>query len=186
MAGDCAAVTSKTSNVAVKALNCTVEDTICKPVANGGSCTVGPVNELAYTSGSSGASVADVSKQIEAPKLNVDIPGLQFSQYVIARNGYLEVPFLAQYIAAIYKYLIGISAVACAIMIIYGGFKYIMAATGAHVKEGKEVILNALIGLVLVLGAYTILNTINPETLGLSSIKIAVIRPQIYQISEAN
>jgi hypothetical protein len=163
----------------VKSLTNCIEDAVCKPVGSGsGSCSVGPVGEIAYTGTGSGVqSDAGTAVKVTPPSLNIAIPGLVFSSQVVEKQGYLEIPFFAQYVSAIYKFLIVIAAVAAAVMIVYGGFLYIVAATGAKVRQGREIIVDACIGLVLVLGAYVILNTINPDTLKLNALKIALVKP---------
>ncbi|MFH1078244.1 MAG: pilin [Patescibacteria group bacterium] len=109
-------------------------------------------------------------------KLNVPISGSELGAPVV-RDGYLYVTFLAEYIQTAYDYLIGISMIAAAIMIVYGGFKYIVSSSGAGVQTGKEVIKDAIIGLLLVLGSYTILATVNPKLMVLDQLKVQVIRP---------
>ncbi len=168
----------------VKSIDCSGEDPICKPVALSGTCMQGPVDEAGFqlmpdAKAAAQKKEAEISKTtaITAPTLNISIPGLQFRPVLVpADNGTIDIPYFAQYIAAIYRYLLGISGVAAAIMIMYGGFKYILAGTGAHIKEGQEVIKDALIGLVLLMGTYTILRTVNPATLGLNPLRV----PQVH------
>jgi hypothetical protein len=138
-----------------------------------GICNDGPVNVKAF-SPSSGSPQQIPFVQ---PTLNVAIPGLVFSTAVTTKGGTVTVPFFAQYVAAIYRYLIGIAAVAAAVMLVYGGFLYIVAQTGAKVRQGKDIITDALIGLALVLGAYIILNTVNPAVLNLKPLEIGAVAP---------
>ena len=101
---------------------------------------------------------------IEPPKLNIRIPGLTLATNVTMKGGeVVKIPFLAQYIAGIYRYIVGASVVAAAVMIVYGGFLYILGSSMMSVKRGKEVIQDALVGLFLVLGAFTILQTVNSQ-----------------------
>ena len=54
-------------------------------------------------------------------------------------------------------------------MIVMGGMEY-MTSELVHSKEaGKEKIVHALLGLVIALGAWALLNTINPNLLNLPS-----------------
>lgn len=75
---------------------------------------------------------------------------------------------LAQYIGIVYNFLIGIAGLVASVMLVVGGFQYLTSA-GDSGKTGaaKKRMLNALVGLVLALGAYTILKTINPALLSL-------------------
>lgn len=70
---------------------------------------------------------------------------------------------LNTYIGYIFKFSIAIAAFLAVIMIIWGGFE-IMTSEAIPVKmEGKERIKNAIIGLIMVLASYLILNTIDPR-----------------------
>jgi hypothetical protein len=75
---------------------------------------------------------------------------------------------LSQYLAAAFNLGIGIAAVLAVIFIMIGGFRYIAAAGGGEVESGKSMIKNAVIGLVLTMLSYTLLQTINPAILSLS------------------
>jgi hypothetical protein len=75
-----------------------------------------------------------------------------------------EVNGLADYINVVYRYLVSIVLVVAIVMTVYGGFRYLFGASIGSVSAGKDIIRDALIGMLLVLGAYTILATINPAT----------------------
>lgn len=113
------------------------------------------------------------------PTLGVQIPGLVFSP--ARREGNLVyVPFLAQYIAAVERYAVGLALVAAIIMIVYGGFRYLLGSAFGDIATGKQIVLNAILGLLLALGAYMILNTINPNTLEMPELKLGYIEPSYY------
>ncbi len=96
------------------------------------------------------------------PRLSVPIPGLTFTDATM--NGQsVVVPFLAEYIVAIYKFAIASAGLLASIMVVYGGFRYLLGSTLGDIKTGKEVIQNALIGLVVLLCSYIILNSLNPD-----------------------
>lgn len=96
------------------------------------------------------------------PNLSVPIPGLTFSPADEASGC---TPWLGQYLAAVYAYLVYVSAIAAVIMVVYGGFRYMIGAGMGDVQRGKTIIVDAVIGMILVFSAYVILYTINPETL---------------------
>ncbi len=75
---------------------------------------------------------------------------------------------LKDYIPGIFKLAIGLSAVAAVLMIVIGGFQYISSDAIMGKKDGKERIKNAVFGLVLVISAWLILNTINPNLLNIN------------------
>lgn len=121
------------------------------------------------------------------PELNVRIPGLKFGDISLDASQKLNVPYLAQYISAIYKYLIGASIIAAAIMVTYGGFLYITSSTGAKISDGKDYIKDALIGLVLVLSASTIIYTVTGRGESqLQALKVQLVRKEIYSYMAGN
>lgn len=75
---------------------------------------------------------------------------------------------LEKYVPAVFKLAIGLSAVAAVLMIVIGGFQYISSDAIMKKSEGKERIKNAVFGLVLVISAWLILNTINPNLLNIN------------------
>lgn len=90
---------------------------------------------------------------------------------------------LGEYIPTVYTYLVGIAGLLAALLIIKGGFEYITSAGDAsRVTAAKETITNSIIGLVLVLGSYVVLNTINPELVNLKLPGVYMVRP-IYTLT---
>lgn len=180
---DCSAMPAKSSNPQVKTLDCEslgeADKGQCRAITEG-VCSKKPADEPSYSAPSNlSESRADASTgSLTPPKLGIQIPGLQFATELVAQGGYLQIPFIAQYIDAIYTYMIGIAAVAAAIMIVYGGFLYIVGSSGVQVQQGKTVIVDAVIGLLLVLGAYTILETINPAAINLNTLSVKYITPE--------
>jgi hypothetical protein len=69
------------------------------------------------------------------------------------------------YIRAAITLIIGLAGGLAVILIMVGGIEYITSATGMGKSNGKDKIYNAIIGLLLVIGAYAILYTINPNLL---------------------
>jgi len=80
------------------------------------------------------------------------------------------------YIMEIYKYLIGIVGILATVVMMIGGVIWISAGGNAsRVGEAKAWIGGALMGLVLALSSYTILNTIDPDLVSIQKINIAPI-----------
>ena len=69
------------------------------------------------------------------------------------------------YLNLMIKLFIGICAVLAVIMIVIGGIQYMTTELISSKEEGKKRILGAIFGLLLALGAYTLLYTINPNLL---------------------
>lgn len=118
------------------------------------------------------------------PRLSVSIPGLSFGS-IREEDGYLYIPFLAEYISAVYRYGIGIALIIAIIMVMYGGFRYVLGSATEDVSSGKQIVTDAIIGLVLALSAYLILTTVNPNTLDLNAIKVKKIQPEELELGLA-
>jgi len=80
---------------------------------------------------------------------------------------------LGIYLNLMIKLFIGICAVLAVIMIVMGGIQYMTSELISNKEEGKKRITQAIFGLLLALGAWLILSTINPDILktDLSSLK---------------
>ena len=72
---------------------------------------------------------------------------------------------LAKYLNVMIKAFIGICAVLAMVMIVMGGLEYMTSELISSKEAGKNRIRDALFGLLLALGAYAILNSINPKLL---------------------
>jgi hypothetical protein len=76
-----------------------------------------------------------------------------------------DVNGLSIYLNTMIALFIGICAVLAVIMIVLGGIQYATSELISSKEAGKERIRNALFGLLLALGSWLILNTINPDLL---------------------
>lgn len=74
---------------------------------------------------------------------------------------------LAQYIVGVYGYMLGIVTIVAIIMVMYGGFRYLLGSTYGDVKTGKNIITDALGGMAVLFLAYFILYNVNPKTVTL-------------------
>lgn len=72
---------------------------------------------------------------------------------------------LSTYVPGIINLSIGIAAVMAFVMITFGGIQYATTDAISGKQDGRKHIWDAIWGLLLVLGAYAILNTINPNIL---------------------
>ncbi len=88
---------------------------------------------------------------------------------------------LGQYVNLLYKLVMGLAIFFAIIMTTIAGFKWLTAGgnTG-KIGEAKKMIGNALIGLILAAGAYTILQTINPQLVQLHLPRIVKIKTTNY------
>lgn len=109
------------------------------------------------------------------PELSVPIPGLTFTT-AYAEGDQLVVPYLAQYISAVYRYLLGISTIVAIIVVICGGFIYLLGQTTGSTKQGLTLIKDAIAGLIVLYCSYLILWTVNPNLVNLQPIRLDLIR----------
>ena len=72
-----------------------------------------------------------------------------------------------KYMNIVIKFFLGICAVLAMIMIFYGGITYMTSELISEKSAGRQTITNALFGLLIALGAYILLFTINPDLLNL-------------------
>jgi len=80
-------------------------------------------------------------------------------------GGLTECLTLTQYLSGVFLITIGIAGVLAVVMIVICGIKMMMSGSVSGKSAAKECITNAIFGLLIALGAYAILNTINPELL---------------------
>ncbi|EKD33385.1 MAG: hypothetical protein ACD_76C00041G0003 [uncultured bacterium] len=115
------------------------------------------------------------------PQLNIPIPNLQFSQ-ISTEGGKINVPFLAEYIAAVFQWMLGAGTIFAIVMIMIGGVQWIIGSGTGEIKQAQHRISQAVIGLVLLFGSWVLLNTVNPKLTILSPIKIQQVDPIQYVI----
>jgi hypothetical protein len=108
------------------------------------------------------------------PILGVEIPGASLSAPT-QEGGDVVIAFLGQYINAVYRYAVAIVLIAAIVMVVYGGFRYLVGASIGDIQAGKKIIIDALMGMLIVLGAYMILNTVNPDTVNFKALRLEVI-----------
>jgi hypothetical protein len=179
-----------TLNDELKPATCKTEDSTvkCRLVKDGGICVNNPnttaaafkLSEILPKTPSPTNTTTPAPATEFKPvliNLNVAIPGADFSNPTL-QQGMLSIPYLSQYIQAFYKLLIGISLIAAAIMIVYGGFRYIISATTPSIQTGKQIIIDALMGLVIVLGAYVILANVNPNLTQFGSLTLPFVEEE--------
>ncbi len=175
--------------------NCKLEskDASCKIIKDGGVCIKDPIPTLSFKL----KDFAKTAAPNEQPKseekqtaftpalidLNTDIPGLVLSNPYLEDNQVI-IPYLGQYIQALYKFLLGVGLIAAALMVIIGGYKYIISSTGAKVSEGKETIKDALLGITILLGAYVILSNLNPNLTQFGALTVPFVEEDLFVLSK--
>lgn len=88
----------------------------------------------------------------------------------------INIPWIGQYVSALYQYGVGLAAVLAVVMIMIGGFLWLTSGGSPNrAGKAKEFITSALLGLLLALFSYTILYTINPRLVTMGSLKVVKV-----------
>lgn len=75
---------------------------------------------------------------------------------------------IQDYLIRLYQFAVGISGIVAVGMIVWGAIKISLFTESITQKsEGREMITNAIVGIVLLLGSYLILRTVNPRIVSL-------------------
>lgn len=86
--------------------------------------------------------------------------------------------FLSDFLKYIYYFFLTIGGIATFAMLVWGGFRWLTSAGNpAGIGEAKDTIFSAIIGLVLLLGSYLILSTINPDLVIVTLPTISIVTP---------
>lgn len=128
------------------------------------------------------AEVADPI-DVRAPTPRILLPGLQLSGSSVINpensldDVYISSPFLAQYLSALYRFGVGASVVVCLVILIISGFQWVISGGNAGViGEAKGRIAGALTGMLLAVGSYLVLYTINPNLVRFQSLRVFYVQ----------
>lgn len=120
------------------------------------------------------------SPKYSIPELQVKIPGLDsFSKAGCTQkaNGSYNcsIPWIGEYIQAIYNYAFAVAGILAAIMLMAGGLIWLTSGgDSGKVGQAKTIITSSIIGLVILFSSYLILYQINPDLVELKPINIAL------------
>ncbi len=125
----------------------------------------------------------ELIKFMQLPYPRIRIPGLEFSaidpnDIITSEDGTkrLSVPFLAEYLAASYKYLIVIMGIFGVSRLILAGFLWaVPSADSAPKEQAKKIIVGAVSGIALAVGSYTILYTVNPNLVSFKKLDLPLV-----------
>lgn len=94
-----------------------------------------------------------------------DIPYTPLAKLPLGKEGaLLDTYTISTYLSGMFKLIIALGAAFAVLMGITGGIQYVASGISPSARSGaKERITNAIIGLVIVLTSYLILNTIDPK-----------------------
>ncbi len=107
---------------------------------------------------------------------NVTIPGSDI--FVTGGRVTVNGRFIGDYVSAIYSFFAGVIGMIAAVMVLFGGFQWMTAGGNAgNVQKAKTTITSSLIAIVLTLGSYLLLYTINPQLVQIRDLPLTIIPP---------
>lgn len=92
---------------------------------------------------------------------------------------------VGDYFNIIFKLAIGLCAVLAVVMIVIGGVQYMGNESIFGKTEAKSRITAAILGLLIALSSYALLNTINPDLLGGKGVIIEQVKAEIVDLPDA-
>ncbi|MEK7213369.1 MAG: pilin, partial [Patescibacteria group bacterium] len=122
--------------------------------------------------------------KIAKPLIEINVPNLNLSEVKNTTyedeegNIYLQLPWIGEYIAALYRFAVIIASIFAVVMIINKGFSIVMSGGGEEKVAAYKRIGQILIGLSLVWGSYTLLYYINPSLVQFKVLSVQFIQRQ--------
>ncbi|MBT6818779.1 MAG: hypothetical protein HOA57_00115 [Candidatus Magasanikbacteria bacterium] len=114
------------------------------------------------------------------PILQIGIPGL--TSFLDGKttedsgNTYVHIPFLSQYLAALYRYGVVVASIIAVVMVINNGLKWsISGGSPEKIKEAQTRIVQSITGLLLAVGSYALLYNINPELVQFRNLRVQTV-----------
>lgn len=103
-----------------------------------------------------------LANKLPEPQLSVEFPDIKFTGTTDGST--VTTNWLGEYVAGIYRWLIGSMTIVAIVFVMISGLMYAFGASSQNaISKAKERIRNAVIGLVLLLGAHIMLVTVNPS-----------------------
>ncbi len=146
--------------------------------------TTGQVNTASVTVNTSVPFLNQIELLLKKPQPRIHIPGLSFSDLDISKlltqeggSTWLNLPFIGEYIAAIYKYSVIVVSIIGVFGLMIGGIMWMMSGGTADGKQRAiKYIKNSIIGIVLTVTSYALLFLINPNLVNFQSLKILYVK----------
>ncbi|QQS60162.1 N-acetylmuramoyl-L-alanine amidase [Candidatus Falkowbacteria bacterium] len=125
-----------------------------------------------------------ISESLKSPALAVRIPGLIFRNNPCTEESCPN-NWLADYIASVYEYSIIVIAILAVISLMLGGVIWLISAGNRErIDIAKKRILHGILGVMLVLASYLILNSINPNLISFKPIDLKYIKNKSLEMPE--
>lgn len=106
-------------------------------------------------------------------------PGQKISECGILVDGSTA----QKYFAVFYRFFVAALVVVAVVMVMWGGFKRIMAAGAPErIKDANDTIMGAISGIVIALLSYSILSLINPELVSFKSLDVYNVKQENFTL----
>lgn len=123
------------------------------------------------------------------PDMQIDIPGLNLTptdQIVSHKNDdgsySVTIPWIAEYIQAIYNYGLGIVGILAALVLMGGGVLWLVSGGDASkITQAKELIIGSVTGMIILATSYIILFQVNPELTRLKPVSMGAIAYKSFE-----
>ncbi len=117
------------------------------------------------------------------PELQITIPVLKLTASSSIEGGinedgssYISVPWISEYLLALYNYGLSITGILAALVLMAGGVLWLISAGDASkITQSKELISGSLTGMLILFCSYIILYQINPALTTFKSIDMGLI-----------
>jgi hypothetical protein len=128
---------------------------------------------------------AEAQFEVRKPILSILIPDLSFSDITTTtdENGNIQIPWIGEYIVAIYRLLVNVASILGVILIIREGIRVILSAGGDGKIEGYKNIGRIIIGLLLAWFSYVILYNLNSSLVSIRPLNIRAVTNNIVDNS---
>lgn len=112
-------------------------------------------------------------------------PDITFPGFTAGSEITISPTTLADYIRSVFIVFVWIIGVLAVVMIIYGGVKWVSAAGNAgQINDAKDVVTNAIIGLIIGLTSVLLLNIVNPKLTAFEGLATKDVVQCLYEGSQ--
>lgn len=129
------------------------------------------------------APIISLAETIKPPVMNIDIPTLTpLKPIEVVPGEPLVIPWLVEYIIAIYRYGLIVAAIFTTIAFMISGILYLTAGgMPENITKAKKISFSALTGVILIVFSYLILYTVNPNLVQLKPLIIDTMKEDILE-----
>ncbi|MFH1046815.1 MAG: D-alanyl-D-alanine carboxypeptidase family protein [Patescibacteria group bacterium] len=166
--------------------HCNIGDTCYQNGTPAGQCQESTDGNARTCSTTDGPSTTPRSPIV--PLLSVNIPTVTFGSITGQEDGDItsySLPWIADYVFGVYRYANFFGGILAAVMLMIGGIEWLTAGgNSGKAEKARTRITDSVIGLALMILAYLILLTINPQLVSLSTLQLKTVKQDTYSQAE--